>query len=34
MVALIAAALVSRQSLLNNARRAVRFIRSRGAKSA
>jgi CelD/BcsL family acetyltransferase involved in cellulose biosynthesis len=33
MVALIAAALVSRQSLLNTARRAVRFIRSRGAKS-
>jgi hypothetical protein len=34
MVALIAAALVSRQSLQSNARRAVRLIRSRGAKSA
>jgi CelD/BcsL family acetyltransferase involved in cellulose biosynthesis len=33
-VPLIAAALVSRQALLNGARRAVRFIRKRGARSA
>jgi CelD/BcsL family acetyltransferase involved in cellulose biosynthesis len=34
IVTLIAAALVSRQSLLNSARRAVRLIRKRGARSA
>jgi hypothetical protein len=34
IVPLIAAALVSRQSLLSSARRAVRFIRKRGARSA
>ena len=34
VVALIETALLARQSLLNNARRAVRFIRKRGAKSA
>jgi hypothetical protein len=34
VVALIGTTLVARQSLLNNARRAVRFIRKRGARSA
>jgi CelD/BcsL family acetyltransferase involved in cellulose biosynthesis len=34
VVALIETALVARQSLLNNARHAVRFIRKRGARSA